>query len=168
MVECYKRGIIANVGVSNYGPTLLRRAHAYFASRGVPLASNQINYSLLYRKKAQETVDVCKELGIAVLAYFPLAMGVLTGKWKSTEDVGEPYGLLDTMTVSQSGVGPVGEPLNPSLTGKSSLEQTDIAILARKACPLLAVLEDIAKARGKTVSQVALNWIICKGAIPIP
>merc|ERR1712019_22950 len=45
-----------------------------------------MGYSLLYRKKgAQATVDTCRELGIAVLAYFPLAMGVLTGKWKSKD-----------------------------------------------------------------------------------
>lgn len=157
MVECYKRGIIANVGVSNYGPTLLRRAHAFFAARGVPLASNQINYSLLYRKNgAQATVDACKELGVAVLAYFPLAMGVLTGKWKSDD------------LYRQMGVGPVGEPTNPELTGKSTLEQIEIAATAQKAAPLLAELEAVARTRGKTVSQVALNWVICKGAIPIP
>lgn len=154
LVECYKRGIVANVGVSNYGPSLLRRAHAYFKARGVPLASNQINYSLLYRRNgAQATVDVCRSLGIKVLAYFPLAMGVLTGKWKSYDF---------------PGVGPVGEPLNPDMTGKSTLEQLELADTAKQVGPVLAVLEDVAKARGKTVSQVALNWVICKGAIPIP
>jgi len=161
MVECYKRGIIANVGVSNYGPTLLKRAHAYFQSRGVPLVSNQINYSLLYRKSgAQATVDAGNELGVTTLAYFPLAMGSLTGKWKSK---GSPTELQ-----SQLGIGPVGEPLNPDLTGKSTIEQLEIASQAQQAAPLLLVLEDIARGRGKTVSQVALNWIICKGAIPIP
>lgn len=169
LVRCYKKGIIANVGVSNYGPTLLRRAYEYFKSRGVPLASNQINYSLLYRKKAQATVDTCRELGITVLAYFPLAMGVLTGKWQSSSvELGEPWKAYDTMLASETGVGPVGEPLNPELTGKSTLEQSEIAKLAATASPLLYELEEISKARGKTVAQVALNWIICKGAIPIP
>merc|ERR1711963_771485 len=126
MVECYNRGIIANAGVSNYGPTLLRRAHAYFKSRGVPLVSNQINYSLLYRKSgAQATVDVCNQLGITALAYFPLAMGSLTGKWKSR---GTPTELQ-----AQLGIGPVGEPLNPDLTSKSTLEQFEIAGQAQKA-----------------------------------
>jgi pyridoxine 4-dehydrogenase len=177
MVECYKRGIIANVGVSNYGPKLLRRAYEYFKSKGVPLVSNQINYSLLYRKKgAQETVDTCNELGIRVLAYFPLAMGLLTGKWKSNLNMqngtkladGGGFDVFDTLQTSQSGIGPVGEPLNPQLTGKSSLEQVDIASLAARATGLLQVLETIATNRGRTMSQVALNWIMCKGAIPIP
>lgn len=157
LAECYKRGIVANVGVSNYGPTLLRRAHAFLKSRGVPLVSNQISYSLLYRNsRAQATVDACKELGIPVLAYFPLAMGILTGKWKSDD------------LYRQVGVGPVGEPMNPDLTGKSTMEQVEIAKVAMQSAPLLKELETIAQARGKTVSQVALNWVICKGAVPIP
>lgn len=176
MVECYKRGIVANVGVSNYGPKLLRRAYEYFKSKGVPLVSNQINYSLLYRKKgAQKTVDVCNELGIKVLAYFPLAMGLLTGKWKSSafqagDSTSAELGAwesFDVLLASDSGVGPFGEPLNPQLTGKSSLEQKDIASLAARSTGLLLALETIASERGKTVPQVALNWILCKGAIPI-
>lgn len=157
LAECYKRGIVANVGVSNYGPTLVRRAHAFLKARGVPLASNQISYSLLYRNEgAQATVDTCRELGITVLAYFPLAMGILTGKWKSDD------------LYRQMGVGPVGEPVNPELTGKSTLEQLEIAKVAAQSAPLLRELETIAEARGKMVPQVALNWIICKGAVPIP
>eukprot|EP00406_Dinophysis_acuminata_P008338 CAMPEP_0179221464 /NCGR_PEP_ID=MMETSP0797-20121207/6206_1 /TAXON_ID=47934 /ORGANISM="Dinophysis acuminata, Strain DAEP01" /LENGTH=530 /DNA_ID=CAMNT_0020928251 /DNA_START=84 /DNA_END=1676 /DNA_ORIENTATION=- len=167
MVKAYKLGIIANVGVCNYGPTLLRRAHAYFKSHGVPLVSNQINYSLLYRRNgAQATADVCRELGVAVLAYYPLAMGALSGKWMS----GGPAGLgrLDTMVASRTGIGPVGEPLNPALSGKTTLEQLDIAGTAQGAGALLARLREVAAARKKTVAQVALNWVVCKGAIPIP
>jgi aryl-alcohol dehydrogenase-like predicted oxidoreductase len=68
------------VGVSNYGPKLLTRALARLGERGVPLASNQINYSLLYRKQgAQATVDFCQQRGITVLGYFPLANGLLAG-----------------------------------------------------------------------------------------
>lgn len=136
LAECYRRGIVANIGVSNYGPTLLRRAHAFFQARGVPLASNQINFSLLYRSSAvQATIDTCKELGVAVLAYYPLAMGVLTGKWRSSD-------FADS--------------------------EAEIAETAQRASPLLKELETIAGSRGKSVSQVALNWVICKGAVPIP
>lgn len=155
MVECYKRGIVANIGVSNYGPTLLRRAYEYFKSRDVPLASNQINYSLLYRKQgAQATVDACKELGIACLAYFPLGMGALTGKWTPSKE--------------NIRAGPLGENTRPDFSTKSTLEQRDIEDTAIGAAPLLGALEEIANLRGKSVAQVALNWVICKGAIPIP
>ncbi len=81
LAECYKRGLVKNVGVSNYGPTLLRRAQEHLARQGVPLASNQIAYNLLTRRQgSQETVDVGMELGVRTLAYYPLAMGLLTGK----------------------------------------------------------------------------------------
>jgi pyridoxine 4-dehydrogenase len=64
LAECYHSGLAKNVGVSNYGPTLLKRAHEHLAKRGVPLASNQIHFSLLYRQQgAERTVETCKELG---------------------------------------------------------------------------------------------------------
>jgi diketogulonate reductase-like aldo/keto reductase len=61
--------------VSNYGPTLLSECQESLAKHNVPLASNQIAYSLIGRHNgAQETVDRCNELGIKVLAYYPFAM----------------------------------------------------------------------------------------------
>eukprot|EP00967_Tisochrysis_lutea_P138972 scaffold251699_cov31-Tisochrysis_lutea.AAC.2 len=80
IAQCYEMGLIKNVGVSNYGPKLLARVINRLNERGVPLASNQINYSLLYRKQgAQATVDFCAERNITVLGYFPLANGLLAG-----------------------------------------------------------------------------------------
>ena len=43
---------------SNYGPTMTQKVHAFLAARGIPLASNQINFSLMYRKAVLETVEV--------------------------------------------------------------------------------------------------------------
>jgi pyridoxine 4-dehydrogenase len=75
LAECYKRGLVKNVGVCNYGPTLLSQCQEALAKHNVPLASNQIAYSLIGRHNgAQETVDKCNELGIKVLAYYPFAM----------------------------------------------------------------------------------------------
>lgn len=68
------------MGVSNYGPKLLTRVIARLGERGVPLVSNQINYSLLFRKQgAQATADFCQQRGITVLGYYPLANGLLAG-----------------------------------------------------------------------------------------
>ena len=68
LAECYHSGLVKNVGVSNYGPTLLARAHAHLAARGVPLASNQFHYSLLARHRGEQaTVDACRALGVALL-----------------------------------------------------------------------------------------------------
>jgi pyridoxine 4-dehydrogenase len=162
LAECYHRGLVKNVGVCNYGPTLLAKCQSALAKRGVPLASNQIAYSLLGRHNgAQETVDVCNELGIKVLAYYPFAMGLLTGKHspealstlESTNDISlrnfqktdfelkdlERYAKGDGITVPEGGIS-----------------------------PLLLTMGTIAESRGKTIAQVALNYIISKGAIPIP
>lgn len=153
LAQCYLRGHAKNVGVSNYGPTLLRRCHAYLAARGVPLASNQINYSLLHRSAAcgaQATVDAGRALGVTTLAYFPLAMGLLTGKFDGADD---------------------------SDSSKTSLERKELrgyahggagGIPAGGAAPLTAALRSIAHARGKSCAQVALNWVMCQGAVPIP
>jgi pyridoxine 4-dehydrogenase len=73
LAECCNQGLVANVGVSNYGPTLLARCRDTLAKKGVPLASNQIAYSLLGRKNgAQETLDYCNKNGIKVLAAYRL------------------------------------------------------------------------------------------------
>jgi len=155
LAECYHRGLIKNVGVCNYGPTLVARCQEALAKRGVPLASNQIAYSLIGRHDgAQETVDKCRELGVKVLAYYPFAMGLLTGKYadgtSSTEMTGRSSS--SSLVISQ----------------KTKLETNDLKRYASDMSGLYTVLETIARKRKKSVAQVALNYIICKGAIPIP
>jgi pyridoxine 4-dehydrogenase len=158
IAECYHKGLVKNVGVCNYGPTLVEKCHDALAERGVPLASNQIAFSLLGRKNGSlETIEKCNELGVKVLAYYPFAMGLLTGKYSRDMLLqrDDNMGLLD-----------------PSLTGqkKTNLEQQDLLRYAneRGFSSLIDAMSSIAERRGKTISQVALNYIISKGAIPIP
>jgi pyridoxine 4-dehydrogenase len=169
LAECYNRGLVKNVGVCNYGPTLVAQCQEHLAKRGVPLASNQIGYSLLGRHNgAQETVDKCNELGVKVLAYFPFAMGLLTGKYSSD--------ALDRAAAQEKASSTTDS--SSLLTFKrSSLELNDLERYAKGdgdtipeggITPLLRTMETIAANRGKTVAQVALNYIISKGAIPIP
>jgi pyridoxine 4-dehydrogenase len=155
--ECYHRGLVANVGVCNYGPTLLVKCQEALAKRGVPLASNQIAYSLIGRHNgAQETVDKCNELGIRVLAFFPFAMGLLTGKYTSGMSVAET-----SLTASRKTKFELKDLTRYAIGDGIDIPRGGIG-------PLLTVMETIAKSRGKTIAQVALNYIICKGAIPIP
>lgn len=140
LAQCYHAGLVRNVGVSNYGPTLLARCHAYLAERRVPLCSNQICFSLLSRSHgAQRTVDWCAAHGVAVLAYYPLAMGLLTGRW-SAQRLPADRGLHRYL-----------------------LRDGRVDALA----PLVAALEAIGAARGCTPAQVALNWVISRGALPV-
>ena len=82
LVAVYEAGLVEAVGVSNYGPRQLQRIAAYLAKRGVPLASVQVQYSLLSRGPDQEAVRAaCADLGVALIAYSPLALGQFSAVW---------------------------------------------------------------------------------------
>lgn len=139
-----KQGRITAVGVSNYSAKQMQEAHQYLAERGVPLAVNQVQYSLLHRKiESNGVLDMAQQLDVKILAYSPLAQGLLTGK----------YSL-------QQGKSPQGaRKLDPRFSQKGLL----------KIELVLKTLEAIAQAHHKTVAQVALNWLICMGnVVPIP
>jgi aryl-alcohol dehydrogenase-like predicted oxidoreductase len=140
MADAARDGLIGCVGVSNYSADQMRRAHAALALRGVPLASNQVSYSLLDRKiEKNGLMALCRELGVSVIAYSPIAKGVLTGKYT---------------------------PENPPAGLRS---RTYTRGYLERVRPLLTLLRNLGeKYGGKTPSQVALNWVICKGAIAIP
>jgi aryl-alcohol dehydrogenase-like predicted oxidoreductase len=139
MVECVKAGWTRTVGVSNFDQKQMLRAYSTLAQHGIPLASNQVHYSLLNREVEKNgTLARAKELGIRIIAYSPLEMGLLTGKY--------------TIENPPSG-----------LRGSQSVE------LLKKLPPVIKLLQEIGLNHGdKTVSQVSLNWLICKGALPIP
>jgi len=163
LAECYNRGLVKNVGVCNYGPTLLEECHEALLKKGVPLASNQISFSLLGRHNgSQETIDKCNKLGVKVLAYYPFAMGLLTGKYSKGVTSENSFGSGDISLTQKK---------------KTNLELADlkryaygdgISVPEGGIQPLLTTMATIAKRRRKTVSQIALNYIISKGAIPIP
>lgn len=152
LAECYHSGLAANVGVSNYGPTLLARCHAYLAERGVPLASNQICFSLLNRREGNlATVAKCKELGVTPLAYYPLAMGLLSGKLAPQQLRGKRDARSrDLLTYLEGGEGGTA----------GSIPEGGVR-------PLQRALHAVAASVKKTPAQVALNWVVCKGAIPV-
>ena len=178
LAECYHRGLVKNVGVSNYGPTLITQCHDHLRRKGVPLVSNQIAYSLIGRHNgAQQTLDRCNELGVKVLAYYPFAMGLLTGKYTSDSPHMSVEDELMKRTVSSLSESSSTASSSLSLSRRSNFESKDLERYARGdgksvpkggVAPLLRTMEKMAAERGVTVAQIALNYIICKGAIPIP
>ena len=67
ILDCYINNIgwIRSVGVSNYGPNQLRTAHKYLTDRGIPFATNQVQYSLLSRTaEFNKVIETAEELGM--------------------------------------------------------------------------------------------------------
>ncbi|TVQ23510.1 MAG: aldo/keto reductase [Spirochaetaceae bacterium] len=88
MAELVRAGKVRAAGVSNFSAKAMRIAHATMAASGVPLASNQVRYSLLDRDIERNGVlETAKELGITIIAYSPLSQGLLTGKYHGEKDI---------------------------------------------------------------------------------
>lgn len=140
MSQAFQDGLISAVGISNCDRGLMQRACDALSHTGIKLASNQVEYNLLNRKVEKNgLLKHCQETGIKLIAYSPLAQGVLTGKYN-------PENL------------PTG--IRRGRFSRKYLEQIQ---------PLIRLLKQIGLARGgKTPAQVALNWVIKKGALPIP
>jgi aryl-alcohol dehydrogenase-like predicted oxidoreductase len=131
-------GLIRAAGVSNYDRAQTIRAAHTLERRGHVLTANQVEYSLIARDiEFDGTLDECRARGVKVIAYSPLGMGLLTGKYT----VDNPP---------------------PGLRGRKYRG------LLPKLPPLLTALGEIGARYDKTAAQVALNWTICKGTLPIP
>ncbi len=139
LAEVIKAGLTRTVGVSNYDKNQMQRTYTILAKYKIPLASNQVEYHLLNRTVEKNgLLERCKELGVRLIAYSPLGMGMLTGKYTP-------------------------ETPPPGTRGRR------FAGILKDLPPLIDLLTEIGKEHaGKTPAQVALNWVICKGALPIP
>ena len=140
LAQCYELGLCEAVGVSNFNPTRVRNAAKFFESRGTCLASNQVQYSLLYREPERTGVmEACKENGTTLVAYSPICQGLLSGKYSKDNLPSGPRRAIFT---------------------DSRFKEIET---------LLDLMRAIGKEQGgKTPSQIALNWTLCKGALPIP
>jgi aryl-alcohol dehydrogenase-like predicted oxidoreductase len=142
MVDAVEAGKVKAIGVSNYSAEQMRTAHAALAKRGIPLASNQVEYSLLHRQpEVNGVLDACRELGVTLIAYQPLASGALTGKYITGA---RPTGLRRFMPYFR----------------RNHLEAVR---------PVVSLLREIGEGYGKTPAQVALRWLIeNESVLPIP
>jgi len=123
------------VGISNYPEAETRRAHAILADLGVPCILHQPSYSILNRWiENDHTIDACGELGIGMIAFSPLAQGILSGKYNT----GATEGARGTSN-------------NPFLKAANIAPDTLAAV---------DKLAAIAKARGQSLPQLALAWVL--------
>jgi aryl-alcohol dehydrogenase-like predicted oxidoreductase len=134
MADLVEAGKIRSVGVSNFSAGRMRRAQRQLEKRGLPLAANQVQYSLMDRSiETNGILETAKELGVTIIAYTPLASGLLTGKYHKNPDL-----LQKKSIYFRRGL-------------KSKLE---------KSRPLVQALEEIGARYNATPAQVALNWVI--------
>lgn len=140
MAAVQQEGLIETIGVSNYDLNQTMEAQRVLTNLGTRLASNQVEYHLLERRIEKNGLMAhCNEAGIKIIAYSPLAMGILSGKYTPENP---PSGVR-------------GVQYNREFLGKIQ--------------PLIRALKKIGLNHdGKTAAQVAINWVICKGAVPIP
>lgn len=137
--QAYDQGLIRAIGGSNFNLEHMHRASEELEKHGLHLSSNQVHYSLLHRApEFNGILDTCREEGITLIAYSPLGQGLLTGKY--TPGGIRPRGMM-------------------RLGGRKMIEDIQ---------PLIDQLEQIGRNHGdKTPAQVAINWVISKGVIPI-
>ncbi len=138
LAAAHEMGLVKAVGVSNYSARDMQSIASALGKRGIRLATNQVEFSLLRRfPDTSGLLAKCKELGVVPIAYSPLGQGRLTDKY------------------SVSHPPPAGRNF-----GRYPMEVVDV---------VLAELRRVGdKHGGKTPGQVALNWVIAKGVVPIP
>jgi aryl-alcohol dehydrogenase-like predicted oxidoreductase len=139
MKRLVEQGKVRAIALSEAAPNTIRRAHKVH-----PIAAVQNEYSLMYRRDGEETLQVCRELGIALVAYAPLGRSMLTGSVKGKADLPEGDRRL---------AHPRFQP-----------EHLDANVKIVKR------LEEIAAQKKCTPAQLVLAWLLAQGkdVIPIP
>jgi aryl-alcohol dehydrogenase-like predicted oxidoreductase len=139
MARLRDEGKIRALGLCETAPATLRRAHAVH-----PIATLQMEYSLLYRHPAEELLGVCRELGIAFVAYSPIGRSLLAGGVERAEDI----------------------PADDRRRQHPRFQGSNLEHNAR----LVRSLAEIARVKGATPAQLALAWLLARGKdiVPIP
>jgi aryl-alcohol dehydrogenase-like predicted oxidoreductase len=138
LATAHQAGLVQAVGVSNYSVKETLAMAAALEQRGMKLATNQIEFSLL--RRSPETgglLAACRDAGVLPLAYSPIGQGRLTGKYS----VAHPP------------------------PGKRNFSNHPMEVVDGVVAELRSIGD---KHGGKLPSQVALNWVMAKGAVPIP
>jgi aryl-alcohol dehydrogenase-like predicted oxidoreductase len=134
MADLVDEGKIRAVGVSNFNKSQMISAHEALSDRGIPLATNQVRWSLLDRRiESNGVLEAAKEIGVTITAYSPLGQGILTGKLHHNPE------LMKSMRIFR----------RLSLIGK-----------VNKTEPLVKVIEEIALEHEATAAQISLSWCI--------
>ena len=142
LAELVAAGKVREIGSSNVTPEQIGAADALSADRAWPrFASVQNRYSLIHREARDDVLPTCERLGVAFLPFFPLASGMLTGKYRA----GEPF------------------PAGTRLAGMPPERAQSFA--SERNHRLVAALDAVATARGHTLLELAFAWLAAQPAI---
>ncbi|UGQ49776.1 L-glyceraldehyde 3-phosphate reductase [Rhodococcus qingshengii] len=133
LISAVQQGKALYAGISSYSPERTREIAALLAAAGVPLLIHQPSYSMLNRWIEQDLLSAVDDLGVGVIAFSPLAQGMLTDRYLK--------GVPEDSRAAQ------GKSLDPSWL-------TDDALTHIRA------LNDIAADRGQSLAQLALSWAL--------
>ncbi len=128
-----RQGKALYVGISSYSGTRTREAVEIMRSMGTPLLIHQPSYSMLNRWIEEDLLDAVGDTGLGLIAFSPLAQGMLTNKYLK--------GIPEGSRAAQ------GKSLDPSLLTEASLKH-------------IRALDRMAKARGQSLAQMALAWAL--------
>jgi len=136
--ELVKAGKVREIGCSNFSPAQLREAEAAVRPGGARFVSVQNEYSLIHREPEQGVLDECARLGIAFIPYFPLASGLLTGKYRRGQPVPE---------------------------GTRLTEERFAGTRSEQNLELVERLVAFAEARGHTLLELAFSWLLTRPTV---
>jgi aryl-alcohol dehydrogenase-like predicted oxidoreductase len=137
--ELVRAGKVREIGCSNFTVEQLRAAEAAAPAAGVRFVSVQNHYSLLHRDAERDVLPECERLKIAFLPYFPLANGLLTGKYRK----GQPP--------------PEGSRLAGGSHSARSLSEENLS--------RVEALIQFAESRGHTILELAVSWLLTRPAV---
>lgn len=143
LVKLREEGKIRHIGVSNFGVRQLEEAR----STGAEIVVNQLAYSLLTRAIEMEILPYCRQNQIGIIGYMPLMQGLLTGKYKSADEI--PPARVRTRHFSGDRPG--------SRHGEPGIE--------KKIFQAIEEIRRIAQTQGKSMGELAIGWTIANPAI---
>jgi L-glyceraldehyde 3-phosphate reductase len=134
LASAVQQGKALYVGISSYGPERTREAAQILRRLGVPALIHQPSYSMINRWIEDEgLLDVLDEEGMGCIGFVPLAQGLLTDRYLG--------GIPEDSRAAQ------GKSLNPALVNDGTIAR-------------LRALNDVAAARGQSLAQLALSWVL--------
>jgi aryl-alcohol dehydrogenase-like predicted oxidoreductase len=131
-------GKVREIGTSNFSADQLRAAHETALAHGFrPFASNEAELNVIRRAALDEVMPACEELGTAFIPYYPLASGVLTGKYRRGEAPPAHSRMADQVD-----------------------ERVRTRLLSDKTFARLDALESYARDHGHTLLELAFGWLL--------